>query len=169
MLSNTSCCARSRSGRPNWIWMSILICQRLMWARRQRPAGPCSDCHAPLSPGGAVDQDEALAAGLKDAQAEARTILVEYHIFPAANFGGFHNSFRQMRPHAGPPFRADSGMRCGKEQPALCEGPAKRRKPAETNRELCRTGGVRRGSTPSRPTESGGGSCFRPVPRPRRN
>jgi hypothetical protein len=67
--------------------------------RGDRPAWPCTDREAARSPGRAVDQHKSFAARFKDAQAKARAVLVEYHIFPAANFGGFHNSFRQMRCH----------------------------------------------------------------------
>jgi hypothetical protein len=37
MPSSILSCARSRSDRPNWTWMSIRICQRPMSARRRRP------------------------------------------------------------------------------------------------------------------------------------
>jgi hypothetical protein len=72
-----------------------------------RPAGPCTDRHAPLPPGGAVDQDEGLAAGQEHAKPEARAILIKNHILARADFGSLYNAFRQVRSHAGPPFQAD--------------------------------------------------------------
>ena len=75
--------------------------------RNDRPVGPCADRHAPLPPGGAVDQDEALAARHKHAEAEARAILVEHHILARADFGSLYKPFRQMRGHVGSPCRTD--------------------------------------------------------------
>ena len=72
-----------------------------------RPAGPCADRHAPLPPGGAVDQDEGLAAGLEHAKPEARAVLVKDHVLARADFGSLYNAFGQMRSHAGPPVQAD--------------------------------------------------------------
>jgi hypothetical protein len=101
-----------------------------------RPAWPCANRHAPLPPGGAVDQDEGLAARQEHAEAEACACLIKDHIFARANFSSLYNSFGQMRSHAGPPIQADSGVRIGKEQPALCARPECSGKPGETNRQL---------------------------------
>ena len=72
-----------------------------------RPAGPRADRHAPLSPGGTVDQDEPLTARQEDAEAKARAILVKHHVFPGADFGSLYKPFRQMRGHPGSPCRTD--------------------------------------------------------------
>ena len=72
-----------------------------------RPAGPCADRHAALPPGGAVDQDEPLAARQEHAKPEARAILVKHHVLARADFGSLYKPFRQMRGHPGSPCRTD--------------------------------------------------------------